>query len=94
MRLLFIFFLLCGCSLNRIGDKKTKEQYPQQATHSSSFQKADTNKDLVIDQNESIAYFSGLKTEEIYSPAYSFLFIIGLVFVFVSFCIFISREKN
>ena len=93
MRILFIFFLFCGCSLSRVSYQNNKP-VKKEISHTSSFEMADANNDMVIDQNESINYFSYLQKEEVYSPAYSFLFIIGLVFLFVFFSIFLSRKKD
>ncbi len=94
MKFLFIFLFLFGCSTIRFNDKGPNSSATPEECHEVSFQKADTNNDLVIDLNESIAYFDGIKTEEVYSPAYSFLFIISLVFLFVFFCILFSRDKD
>ena len=94
MRVLFILFLFCGCSLSKVNYKPGKQNITPAVSHASSFKKADTNNDSVIDLNESVLFFNEIKSEEVYSPAYSFLFIIGLVFLFVFVCVLFSRRKD
>lgn len=93
MRIILILFLFCGCSITNF-NKQSPKNNNSNISHTYSFDKADANKDLVIDKNESVAYFDSVLREDIYSPAYSFLFIIGLVFVFVIFCILVSIKKK
>lgn len=93
MRIILILFLFCSCSITKF-NKQIPQNNNSNISHTYSFDKADINKDSVIDKNESITYFNSALKEDIYSPAYSFLFIISLVFVFVAFCILITIKKK